>query len=208
LRWDSYVNIRHIYKIQGSLLWSYANPDTPYQLVYRLERESTVRMLAKGKVLTTYEVGTQLDNRGSKRSPKRDSVAEETLGGSVAEETPDAPDVNIQENSEEVHPAIPVDPGDPEDPKYPQPPLQPSVTEQESKEEKEPLLEREPVPRRPKESEDEGGGLRPSSIWSPARSRTFSLIRYIFGYLLRWPWNIVERLWARVRSYSDDHVSM
>lgn len=60
LRWDSYVNLRHVYKVDWSYLKTYANPDTPSNSNYRFERESTIRMLAKGKLLTTYETGTQV----------------------------------------------------------------------------------------------------------------------------------------------------
>ncbi|KAF2709374.1 hypothetical protein K504DRAFT_378980 [Pleomassaria siparia CBS 279.74] len=59
LRWDSYVNLRHVYKIDWSHLKPYTNPDTPSNIEYRFERESMIRMLAKGKLLTTYETGTQ-----------------------------------------------------------------------------------------------------------------------------------------------------
>ncbi|KAF3031246.1 hypothetical protein E8E12_000390 [Didymella heteroderae] len=52
LRWNSYVNIRHVYKIDWTLLMPYSNLNTPGVTAFRLERESTVRMLAKGKVLT------------------------------------------------------------------------------------------------------------------------------------------------------------
>lgn len=60
LRWDSYVNIRHIYKIDRTLLKLYANLNTPKTSLFRLERESTVRMVAKGKILTLYEPGVQV----------------------------------------------------------------------------------------------------------------------------------------------------
>ncbi|KAF2872333.1 hypothetical protein BDV95DRAFT_491727 [Massariosphaeria phaeospora] len=63
LRWDSYVNLRHVYKVDWRHLRPYANPDTPYNSVYRIERESMVRLLAKGKVLTTYEPGPQSQRR-------------------------------------------------------------------------------------------------------------------------------------------------
>lgn len=68
LRWDSYVNIRHVYKIDWSLLKTYANPDTPNTQQYRFERESTIRLLAKSKILTTYEPGSQHQALGLKRS--------------------------------------------------------------------------------------------------------------------------------------------
>jgi hypothetical protein len=67
LRWNSYVNLRHIYKIKWEHLRPYTNTDTPWSTHYRLERESMIRMLAKGKILTTYEPGTQLQRQGSPR---------------------------------------------------------------------------------------------------------------------------------------------
>ncbi|KAH5329928.1 hypothetical protein HBI12_072410 [Parastagonospora nodorum] len=68
LRWDSYVNIRHVYKIDISLLRAYSNPDTPTVEVYHFERESTIRMLAKGKSLTLYEPGPQFVGAGLQRT--------------------------------------------------------------------------------------------------------------------------------------------
>jgi hypothetical protein len=59
LRWDSYVNIRHVYKIDWTLLRPYANPDTPYVQSFRFDRESCDKMLAKTKVLTNYEPEVQ-----------------------------------------------------------------------------------------------------------------------------------------------------
>jgi hypothetical protein len=40
LRWDSYVNTRHVYKINLSLLRVYANPESPDATAYRFEQES------------------------------------------------------------------------------------------------------------------------------------------------------------------------
>jgi len=68
LRWDSYVNIRHVYKIDLSLLRTYSNPDTPTVEAYNFERESTIRMLAKGKGLTLYEPGPQFAGPGLQRT--------------------------------------------------------------------------------------------------------------------------------------------
>jgi hypothetical protein len=48
-----------VYKIHVGLLEPYTNPETPNTEVYRFERESMVRMLAKGKTLTMYEAGPQ-----------------------------------------------------------------------------------------------------------------------------------------------------
>jgi hypothetical protein len=68
LRWDSYVNIRHVYKIDLSRLEPYTNPEYPSTEVYRFERESVIRMLAKGKTLTMYEPGPQFVSVGLVRS--------------------------------------------------------------------------------------------------------------------------------------------
>jgi hypothetical protein len=59
LRWNSYVNLRHVYKIDKDELRTYINPETPDIKVYRFERESTVRMLARGNNLTMYKAGLQ-----------------------------------------------------------------------------------------------------------------------------------------------------
>jgi hypothetical protein len=67
LRWDSYVNIRHVYKIEMSLLKPYTNAECPVE-VFRFERESLIRMLAKGKTLTLYEPGPQFLNASLTRS--------------------------------------------------------------------------------------------------------------------------------------------
>ncbi|KAF2833978.1 hypothetical protein CC86DRAFT_390037 [Ophiobolus disseminans] len=68
LRWDSYVNIRHVYKIDLSRLEPYTNPEYPGTEVYRFEGESVIRMLAKGKTLTMYEPGPQFVSVGLVRS--------------------------------------------------------------------------------------------------------------------------------------------
>ncbi|KAF3025446.1 hypothetical protein E8E12_000169 [Didymella heteroderae] len=60
LRWNSYVNIRHVYKIDWTLLKPYSNLNTPQATTFRLERESIVRMIAKGKALTLYEPSEQV----------------------------------------------------------------------------------------------------------------------------------------------------
>jgi hypothetical protein len=62
LRWDSYVNIRHVYKIDWSLLKAYTNSESTDTGTFRLRRESMIRMLAKGKTLTLYEPGPQFQS--------------------------------------------------------------------------------------------------------------------------------------------------
>jgi hypothetical protein len=57
LRWESYVNIRHVYKTEWSHLKAYTNTDTPNTWDFCFDRESMIRMLAKTKTLTGYEPG-------------------------------------------------------------------------------------------------------------------------------------------------------
>jgi hypothetical protein len=59
LRSDSYVNIRHVYSVKWSLLKEYTNCEIPTAQGFRFESESTIKLLAKGKLLTKYESGTQ-----------------------------------------------------------------------------------------------------------------------------------------------------
>lgn len=58
-----------MYKIDWTLLRPYANPDTPFGGSYRFERESMIRMLAKGRIVTTYETGTQYQRPISPQFP-------------------------------------------------------------------------------------------------------------------------------------------
>jgi hypothetical protein len=67
LRWDSYVNIRHVYKIDWSLLKAYTKSESADTGIFRLRRESMIRMLAKGKTLTLYEPGPQFQSLSSER---------------------------------------------------------------------------------------------------------------------------------------------
>ncbi|KAK7181550.1 hypothetical protein DPSP01_008946 [Paraphaeosphaeria sporulosa] len=69
LRWDSYVNIRHVYKIDWTLLRPYANPDTPHVQSFCFDRESCDKMLAKTKVLTNYEPEIQHQVHYSHQAP-------------------------------------------------------------------------------------------------------------------------------------------
>jgi hypothetical protein len=55
LRWDSYVNIQHVYKVDLSLPRAYANLETPDVTAYQFEREFLIRMVAKGESLTLYK---------------------------------------------------------------------------------------------------------------------------------------------------------
>lgn len=82
LRWDSYVNIRHVYKVEKSHLKEYTNADTPNTKGFRFERESMIRMLAKGKTLTMYEPGPQVHTGRASPAPARGlRDAEKVVGG-------------------------------------------------------------------------------------------------------------------------------
>lgn len=67
-----------MYKIDWTLLKPYSNLNTPKVTTFRLERESTVRMVAKGKVLTLYEPSEQVQVPGlytRKTAPPRLSTS-------------------------------------------------------------------------------------------------------------------------------------
>ncbi|KAF2642256.1 hypothetical protein P280DRAFT_395488 [Massarina eburnea CBS 473.64] len=93
LRWDSYVNLRHIYGIEWSHLRPYSNPDTPERLVFRFDRESTVRLLAKGKTLTNYEPGQQYSRHTQPRArpslARVETAKAEQPRNDAAEEAPE-----------------------------------------------------------------------------------------------------------------------
>ncbi|KAF2108245.1 hypothetical protein BDV96DRAFT_480042, partial [Lophiotrema nucula] len=59
LRWDSYVNLRHVYRVRWSCLRQYTNPEALSPVIYRFERESMIRLLSKSRFLTGYEAGEQ-----------------------------------------------------------------------------------------------------------------------------------------------------
>jgi hypothetical protein len=86
LRWNSYVNLRHVYKIDLSLLRPYTNPDFPATEAFRFERGSMTRMLAKGKSLTLYEPGSQYVNQRLKRSASDPIPASKPELSSIHEE--------------------------------------------------------------------------------------------------------------------------
>ncbi|CAE7192365.1 hypothetical protein P3342_009177 [Pyrenophora teres f. teres] len=59
LRWDSYVNIRHVYKIDWSLLKVYTNPESPNTQSFCFNKESRRCLIGRSKTLTRYEPGPQ-----------------------------------------------------------------------------------------------------------------------------------------------------
>lgn len=57
------MNIRHVFKIDWSLLWPYTNPETPEtHESLQFDRVSRVRLLAKAKALIQYEPGPQFES--------------------------------------------------------------------------------------------------------------------------------------------------
>jgi hypothetical protein len=85
LRWESYVNLRHVYKIEWACLKPYSNPAMPDRNVFRFDRESMIRLLAKSKTLTNYEPEPQYHVRRTRSWPLASSP------GGVQEEGDDTP---------------------------------------------------------------------------------------------------------------------
>lgn len=111
LRWDSYVNIRHVYKIDWALLKPYANPDTPYVQTFRFDQESCDKTLAKTKVLTNYEPGHQYQGRARGLRPMH--TAKSPLPLRIPE-TPVRPQVQTSSPRSQSHsdysPLVPYSP--------------------------------------------------------------------------------------------------
>lgn len=114
LRWESYINLRHVYKVEWAHLRPYANPDTPEVSYFRLERESTVRMLAKGRVLTNYEPGWQyryVSSAPSTSETSQEAGFQATEVSSLVNENSNYPDVlNDAEGAMARPPRDPPDP--------------------------------------------------------------------------------------------------
>lgn len=77
LKRNSWVNIRHVYRIDASLLQPYNNPETPETDIYSFERQSMIRMLAKCNTLVDYESGSQYACPGLERSASEPILAVE-----------------------------------------------------------------------------------------------------------------------------------
>lgn len=88
LRWDSYVNLRHVYKIEWAHLKAYWNPELPERTVFRFDRESMARLLAKTKTLTNYEPGEQYQFRG-RISPPVPHPPSQTIHRAYQEDPPE-----------------------------------------------------------------------------------------------------------------------
>lgn len=78
LRWDSYVNLRHVYKIEWTHLKAYWNPELSERTVFRFDRDSMMRLLAKTKTLTNYEPGPQYSPPGRISPPLPDPPGQTT----------------------------------------------------------------------------------------------------------------------------------
>jgi hypothetical protein len=68
LRKPSYVDIRHIYKIDFSLLQPYFHPQRPNSKIFRLALRSRQQLVSRCKALVHYEAGPQFKNEGLQRS--------------------------------------------------------------------------------------------------------------------------------------------
>lgn len=163
LRWDSYVNLRHVYKIDWTLLRPYSNPDTPNILQYHFEKESTIRMLAKSRFLTTYETGPQYQSQIPLRMPIP-YVHNATIDRNIRMVSP----ISNGSFGSDRSTCSPV----------PQPAflgLNKSTT----------------------------GGLTRSITKDPPENGDEaakpSIIRFIFRCILRWPWIVINRIWAWLR---------
>jgi hypothetical protein len=127
LKRNSWVNIRHVYKINASLLKPYTNPDTPETEVYRFEQQSMVRMLAKCNTLVDYEPGPQFARPGVETSASEsvlisddNSSTEQQLVHEMAQTALELRPSLSNRTEEDFHMAIPNDeliPGPP--PKVP-----------------------------------------------------------------------------------------
>ncbi|EOA85830.1 uncharacterized protein SETTUDRAFT_169604 [Exserohilum turcica Et28A] len=74
LQWGTHVNIRHVYKIDWSLLKAYTNPETPDTKQFRFDRESRKRLLAKTMALAHYEPGSQHRMRALRALERRRAI--------------------------------------------------------------------------------------------------------------------------------------
>jgi hypothetical protein len=174
LRWDSYVNLRDVYKIEWSCLRHYGNPDTPFIHDYRFQRESLVRLLAKGKQLTGYDPSND-QARQRIRSPSLD-IQESPVSPQSSSDWPPSPPLYWDTTSKPSagHPGFCA------------PARQPFLGRQRGQYGTISIPEEEPADDKP-------------------NSKRFGIIGRIFSYLLRWPWLIIRRLWARFwkKSHSE-----
>lgn len=163
LRWDSYVNLRHVYKIDWTLLRPYSNPETPSILQYHFEKESTIRMLAKSRFLTTYETGPQYQSSIPLRMP--------------------IPYVQTAATDRDVRMMSPMS----------------SRSYGSDRSTCSPV----PQPAFLGLNRSTMGGPTQSTAKAPpddsGESPDSSVIRFIFRCILRWPWIVINRIWALLR---------
>jgi hypothetical protein len=99
LRSRSYVNVRYVFSIDRSLLQPYYNPNAPSRHMFRFTRDSTNKMLRRGRVVQTYVPGRQFGDApeptpaftDDEQRVRRDAVDREPL---IAVEV--MPTVNVQ----------------------------------------------------------------------------------------------------------------
>ncbi|RAR11658.1 hypothetical protein DDE82_000605 [Stemphylium lycopersici] len=97
LRWDSYVNIRNVYKIDWTLLKVYTNPETPNATLFHFDRISTMRLLARGTNLTKYEPGPQYRKHPPRSSKRANAESKsESSKGEIQRLTPEPIQVSTE----------------------------------------------------------------------------------------------------------------
>jgi len=178
LRWDSYVNLRDVYKIDWSYLRPYGNTETQYHQDYRFHRESMIRLLAKGKQLTGYFPDQRQALEGIPAVPQQRSPSPSSPMSPYS--PPHSPTWTASSAPSPVQPWAGIS----------------STSEQR--------VQYSPhIVQRPFLGKPHG---QYSAIKSPGeihpdgrKPEQIELFGFIFRYLLKWPWNMLRRFWATMR---------
>jgi hypothetical protein len=172
LRWDSYVNMRDVYKVDWSCLRHYANPDTPFTQDYSFQRESLLRLLAKGKQLTGYYPShDQARQKIRSYSPDIQESPVPPVSPESSVGWPPSPPLQWDTASKSPH-------GYPE---FPSPARQPFLGRRHGQYGIISIPEEESQP-----PDDE------------SKPKRLGIIRRMIAYILGWPLFIIRRLWARL----------
>lgn len=171
LRWDSYVNLRDVYKVEWSCLRHYTNPDTPLVQDYRFNHDSLHRLYAKGKQLTGYYPSHD-QARQRIRSPSPD-LLQSPISPESSPGWAQPPPVHWDSapTSPQEHPGIYA------------PVAQPFLGRHRGQYGAISIPEEE----EPREPPDDA-----------SKPRRLGLIRRMIVFILGWPYFIIRRLWARL----------